>query len=400
MSAPTRDQRPNEGLLATKPLPIGRILTIAVLFCWGAIVAPEILDLQDQRRILHWSWWVFAVGYLLCFLTMRNALDAPRQGRGWIATYVMAGAGMAATLLTSDQSLSPVFLCVTAALCGFTLSPIEVAVVVVLQWLTIGVGVLHGNVQGQWSSVFVAMVVFAALVVQSAVREVFARRLIDRTMAELGTAHGQLQLAHEKLAAAQAALSERSRSEERLRIATDLHDSIGHQLTALSLNLEVIAHRAPPDLIERIDLTREMAKDILGDIRAVVMRLRGPEVNVRETLETMIRGIASPQVDVHIDDAIDLCHRATRAVAFRVAQEGLTNVMRHARATEAQVGLVIHGDEVLIEVRDNGVGSVGIAPGNGLHGMRERVESIGGRVEWSSSPDAGFLVSARLPIVP
>ena len=400
MNAPVSDPRPAQTVLATRPLPIGRTLTIAVIFCWAAILAPELLDQRNQSRIYHCSWWVFALAYLACFLVMRPAMDRPREGHGRVATFVMVACGIAATLLTPDDALSPVFLCVTAALCGFTLTAGEVKVVVALQWVTIAVGVVHGNVQGQWATIFAAMVAFAAIVVQSTVREIYARQVIDRTMVELGAAHEQLQEAHQELAAAQAALSERSRAEERLRIATDLHDSIGHQLTALSLNLEVIAHRAPAELAERIELTREMAKDVLTDIRAVVLRLRGPEVNLREDLEAMIRGIASPRVEVDIDDAIDQCHRATRAVAFRVAQEGLTNVMRHSGATQAHVTLAIDGDDVFVDVRDNGVGSATVQPGSGLQGMRERVTSIGGSVEWSSAPGVGFRVTARLPVLP
>ena len=237
------------------------------------------------------------------------------------------------------------------------------------------------------------MFAFAALAVEIAVREFSDRRLLARTMADLEKAHGRLATAH-------VLLSERSRSEERLRIARDLHDAIGHQLTALSLNLEVASHFASGPVAEPVSKSRDLAREVLRDIGEVVSQLRDPSPDLVAELQRLAQVITSPRTKVDVDPAIEALPTEVRQVVFRVVQEAVTNAVRHSAASHAWVIVRLHRDDVFITVRDDGAGVADLEPGNGLSGMRERVESIGGTLSWESVPGGGFTLSARMPANP
>ena len=85
-------------------------------------------------------------------------------------------------------------------------------------------------------------------------------------------------------------------------------------------------------------------------------------------------------------------------MVFRVVQECLTNVVRHSGAHHAWVAVDVVADDVVVQVRDDGHGAMSVTPGNGLQGMRERVEAYGGSLGWNSRPDHGFAVTARIPV--
>ena len=217
--------------------------------------------------------------------------------------------GIIATLLGPTESLSPVLLCVTTAMIGFVVSRGWVAVVVVVEWLVLVIAVIRGNELLAWAGAFAGMIAFAALAVEIAVREFYARRLVASTMADLEKAHGRLATAH-------VLLSERSRSEERLRIARDLHDAIGHQLTALSLNLEVASHLAAGPVAEPVAQSRDLAREVLRDIREVVSQLRDPSPDLVAELQRLAQVITSPRTKVDVDPAIESLPTEVRQVVF------------------------------------------------------------------------------------
>lgn len=371
---------------------VSTLLATAVVVAWAGIIGPAFFTPSLQGNLPP-MWWIASFGYLACFFGMRPALITPRTGDHQIAAMAMAGCGIIATLLGPTESLSPVLLCVTTAMIGFVVSRGWVAVVVVVEWLVLVIAVIRGNELLAWAGAFAGMIAFAALAVEIAVREFYARRLVASTMADLEKAHGRLATAH-------VLLSERSRSEERLRIARDLHDAIGHQLTALSLNLEVASHLAAGPVAEPVAKSRDLAREVLRDIREVVSQLRDPSPDLVAELQRLAQVITSPRTKVDVDPAIEALPTEVRQVVFRVVQEAVTNAVRHSAASHAWVIVRLHRDDVFITVRDDGAGVADLEPGNGLSGMRERVESIGGTLSWESVPGGGFTLSARMPANP
>jgi signal transduction histidine kinase len=382
---------------------VSTLLAFTVVVCWVGIVSPALTEPVGDLRVGP-LWWTATIAYLVCFFGMWPALTTPRTGRSQPPAIAMAVCGVVATLSGGLASLSPVLLCVTTAMIGFAIPQRWVFVVVLAEWATLAVAVGMGVETVSWAFAFAGMIAFAAIVVEISVREFYARALVASTSAELAQANAtlssantELAAAHQRLAQAQVLLAERSRAEERLRIARDLHDSIGHQVTALTLDLEVASHLAQGPIIEHVTRSKTLAREILAEMRAVVSALRDESANLPLELTRLAGSIPTLPVELDLGTGLDDVPAAVAIVAGRLVQEALTNAARHAGASRAGVVVRIDGGELLLEVRDDGKGSDVVSPGNGLLGMRERVAAVGGSVDWSTASGSGFVVRARIP---
>jgi PAS domain S-box-containing protein len=192
--------------------------------------------------------------------------------------------------------------------------------------------------------------------------------------------------------------------EERSRIARDLHDHVGQLLTGLNLGLSAVVEK--PDKEKLVDLKR-LATTILEDVRRISRDLRPAlldELGLESSIKRFARELTS-QSELKVDILIrvpDSLERDTATVIYRVTQEALTNVVRHARATHASVIVTTSADAVQLIIEDNGVGfnpnSVAISEHVGLSSMRERVELVGGMFALESLPEKGTTISVRLPL--
>jgi signal transduction histidine kinase len=207
----------------------------------------------------------------------------------------------------------------------------------------------------------------------------------------------ELQRARERLAS--------DLEEERRRIRRDLHDGLGPNLATIVMGLDEIraVHRDDPNRADT--LLRELkdqAREAIEDIRTLVYGLRPPALDdfgllgaIRHILATSTRG--SLVVDLRVPPSLPALPAAIEVAAYRIVQESVTNVLRHARAGHVEVALACHGDALLVVVRDDGRGLAnGVVAGVGLTSIRERVRDVGGRVTIRS--DAGTTVEAVLPV--
>src|SRR5699024_3518206 len=138
--------------------------------------------------------------------------------------------------------------------------------------------------------------------------------------------------AHVELKAAGILLAESTRTAERLRISRELHDLIGHQLTALTLNLQAARHLDAEHGRHHLDREDEVARGQLRDVRATAGRMRSRAADLRRSLEEMVEGIPGLGVEVATDPELDL--RDEHQIAFlRLAQEAVTNTIRHSGAS-------------------------------------------------------------------
>lgn len=198
-----------------------------------------------------------------------------------------------------------------------------------------------------------------------------------------------------QLTAARRQLEDQARDAERLRIARDLHDLLGHHLVALSLQLQ-LAERAEPEESRRaIERASSLTRLLLGDLRAVVSDLREPShADLVHALQSLAVHDASPRVEVRIlADRTPQDPQITQAL-LRAAQELVTNARKHANASHIRIEL----DHAELRVRDDGTGGP-IAEGFGLRGIRERLEALQGSLEIQSQP-GGTLVRVHLPAIP
>lgn len=210
----------------------------------------------------------------------------------------------------------------------------------------------------------------------------------------------------ETAARSRAEQARRQADEERLRIAQEVHDVVGHGLAAISMQADIALHLMPkrPEqagaALTAISRTSREALDelrvTLGAVRRGAERGPVPGVARLDALRERLAG-AGLAVDLRVTGERQDLPAAVDLAAYRVVQEALTNVLRHARVATAQVTVGYGAEELVVEVTDRGVGEVG-GTGHGLAGMRERVTALGGSLTAGPDPAGGFRVYARLPM--
>jgi two-component system sensor histidine kinase UhpB len=192
---------------------------------------------------------------------------------------------------------------------------------------------------------------------------------------------------------------------ERRRVAADLHDEIGQSLTALVLQLKHVAEREHPGSPAIRELVAA-AEGILDEVRSVARRLRPEaleELGLRSALlalATRVERAGGPDVEVRIAADVPPLAPDVELVVYRITQESLTNVLRHAGARHALVQLRIDGDAVTLDVQDDGTGFdvAGAGGDSGLRGMRERALLVGGTLKVDSRADEGTRVRLVVPL--
>jgi signal transduction histidine kinase len=255
-------------------------------------------------------------------------------------------------------------------------------------------GALYGML-AQWISIAVIFV--------------FVNQLIH-TSRERGILIIKLEAAKKALEAAQAREAELAVLRERERLARDLHDSLGHALVALTVQLEAVQrlYRVDPERASaQVDELKALTRSSMDALRRSIAGLRAPGLGDR----TLLPALQSLCVDFGqrtgltvactLDEEINTLSPALAETVWRIAQEALTNVEKHARANRVEVRLTHETRVVLIRIADNGVGLADGANADldhfGLRGMQERVEGLGGTLTLHN--DGGAVIEARLPVI-
>jgi signal transduction histidine kinase len=268
--------------------------------------------------------------------------------------------------------------------------PAVVVVLAIVPFVHVGMSVGEGLREGLG---VLAAVAFAAVVTKLLVREQQAR-------GELAEAHGRLReyaVQAERLAAVQ----------ERNRVARDIHDGLGHALTVVQMQIKaaraVLADAARADAV--LEKAQRQAEEALREVRRSVGALReqAPSVPLSDALRALAdeASAAGVRTEVCVTGSARALPAQTQESLYRAAQEGLTNVRKHARATHVQLRLdYSHTANVWLEVRDDGTGVAGdgtAPPGFGLVGIRERTALLGGRMTLDSAPGRGSTLRVEVP---
>ena len=207
--------------------------------------------------------------------------------------------------------------------------------------------------------------------------------------------------------AASSALALSAQEDERRRVAQELHDEIGQTLTAVLLELKRVADRSPEPLREQLGEAQEMTRASLDEIRRIARRLRPgalEELGLTSALKALANEITAHSdltVRTHVDSPVASplpeLGPSVELVLYRVAQEGLTNVVRHSGARRADVTLRSAPEGVELLVCDDGSGIGRTAEGGGISGMRERALLIGADLALGPGPRGGTRLSLRVP---
>ena len=200
-------------------------------------------------------------------------------------------------------------------------------------------------------------------------------------------------------------------AEERARIARELHDIVAHSVSVMVLQAGAIRHRLPDELADDAEALRgveQTGRSALAEMRRLLGAMRGDgdslELAPRPGLDRLDAllddvGRAGLPVELHVEGSPFPLPEAIDLSAYRIVQEGLTNALKHAHASRADVTVRYRPEELEIEVRDDGNGSSSSdGVGHGLVGVRERVKIYGGEMTAGAAAGSGFVLTTRLPI--
>jgi signal transduction histidine kinase len=262
-----------------------------------------------------------------------------------------------------------------------------------------------GLVYETWTSalingVTVSMAIFfVAVFAQMRLNEQQSRERAERLMLELEGANTQL-------AAYATQAEELAMTQERNRLAREIHDNLGHYLTIVNVQIEaakVIMDSDPDRALDAMNKAQELTQIGLARVRESVAALRESPVSNRpldKAIASLIEEAQSSGIvtEFKVTGETQALENKVALALYRAAQEGLTNVHRHARASRVDVLLDYKPSEVRLEVKDNGVGAAETGGGFGLLGIRERMQLLGGRLEISTDVGKGFWLTASVPV--
>ena len=380
-----------------------RLLRYAGLFTWLMVgwplatlwlePVPDGLDLGDALGAparVGWQAWLAYCLFGLCYSWLTRALGARRVGRADYVLLAMLIASAVAICYYSATGLGSILLMVVACVLPWLLPlPLGVAALVVSQF-SIAPVYVHGF-GFPWADALMQSMLYGGFCMF-----VFVTSLVARQQAQAREDQRRL---NAELRATRALLAESARVNERTRISRELHDLLGHHLTALSLNLEVAGHLVEGRAQEHVNQAHTLAKLLLSDVREAVSRLRTDDaIDMVATLAPLADHVAGLRIEMDMPEPFLLDDPERAHVLLRCTQEIITNSVRHAGATELRLDYAWDDGAVRLLARDDGRGAESPVAGNGLRGMRERLAAYGGAVDISTRPGAGFVLDIRLPL--
>ena len=213
-------------------------------------------------------------------------------------------------------------------------------------------------------------------------------------------AREELAAVNAELLSTRALLAETSRVEERVRISRDLHDTLGHHLTALSLQLDVASRLSEEPAADHVRQAHAITRLLLSDVRDVVSQLRERrQPDLAQSIRALVVEDSGLAIHLDLPDTLSVDDRSRAETLIRCIQEIVTNITRHAQAHNLWIRLEARADGIVLQARDDGRGAEVVSCGNGLTGMRERFEQLAGHVEFSAGRDSGFEIRGFLPTI-
>lgn len=338
------------------------IIVLGLIYLSVGIYGSHYIDSHPSLRL--------NVAYLTFLILLGGIISYLGKGNTWLLLLPMVGA--AVEILPGGWAV---------LVCG-------------LIWIIdiLPLGLLYGtDAMGTWAMPILAAVVFVAMFTQISVSERNARQ--------------QLARAHQDLRSYAAQVKELTVVQERNRMAREIHDGLGHYLTAINIQIkaaQAVLAQDPALSQEALKNAQTLTQEALADVRRSVSALREDPSSGRplpETLEHLLDEVRAGGIQAAL--AIRGVTRPLPAqvefTLYRTAQESLTNVRKHAKASQVQMNLDYLEKSIRLVISDNGIGAAQTSGGFGLVGLRERVELVGGKLLIESIPGLGFTITADLP---
>lgn len=374
-----------------------RLLRYAGLFTWALVGVPLIYtalfleggqDLSQPPQMSWQGWMAYALfGALYIWLT--RAMDGRRiRYTDYVLLLLLTGSAIAVSYY-SLSGLGSTLLMVVACVLPWLL-PLRIGVpwLIVSQFAVAPVYVI--GLEFDWAAALLQSILYAGFC-----GFIFVTSLVARQQAQARDDQRRL---NSELRATRALLAESARVNERTRISRELHDLLGHHLTALSLNLEVASHLTEGKAQEHVRQAHTLARLLLTDVREAVSQLReGGSIDVAAALRPLAENVPALDILMQIDEPLTMDDPERAHVLLRCTQEIITNTVRHANAGKLWIGVRREHGQIAIEAHDDGDGVEIILPGNGLRGMRERLQQYQGTLQVESRPGQGFRLRVCLP---
>jgi signal transduction histidine kinase len=257
------------------------------------------------------------------------------------------------------------------------------------------------SIIGVWTGLptYIAGQIFVLVFTQMAVGEEHARKEVERLVDELADANTRLREYNRQI-------EELAIVRERNRLAREIHDGLGHYLTTIYMQIQ--ASRAirlidPAKAEHSLEIAQNLTQEALADVRRSVAALRilpDENMSLTEKITRLVQGQSGAGIEIHLDILGNsrMISSPVELALFRTAQEGLQNIQKHARAKEAWLILSYEDKEqVILSVRDDGIGNESAGNGYGLIGLKERAQLLGGEFTATSEKGNGFTIEMKLP---
>jgi signal transduction histidine kinase len=381
-----------------------RLLRAAGLYTWALVGIPIILNVWflppsrgvDETTGLGINVPMTIVSYLafgLCYWLATRSLgsrDNASSIRGnFVLLMVLTTAAVAVGYFT-QTGLSAMLLLVLAGVLPWILSLRSAVAWLLLAHIPLVPSFMARDDFSFWEALFQSTfyVGFSAFVLVTA--------YVARQQAQ---ARDEQRRLNAELRATRMLLAESARVNERTRISRELHDLLGHHLTALSLNLEVAGHMTEGRALEHVKQAHALAKLLLTDVREVVSQLReGDAIDLGGALLLLTERVPALTIHMDIEEPLTLDDAERAHVLLRCTQEIITNAVRHAGARNLWIHCRRDGGQIVIDAHDDGRGADVVIAGNGLRGMRERLRQHGGNMTIESRAGGGFRLCLQVPV--
>lgn len=320
-----------------------------------------------------WAYVALFVSYLGCYLAATRkspTYTMPLAVRYLFLFGQIASAFALMVLLPVDYLpiLSIIWAAVLPAFFRFKTS-LVIIIVVVIVWFSTDAYINQENTLFT-GLLFGTFHLFALLAHHQTIQATRAKDALENKNAEL--------------LATQHLLAEANKQSERTRIARDLHDLLGHHLTALTINLQVASHLTEGEAKDKVLQCHQLSKLLLSDVREAVSTLRD---NQQLDLLTALKTLHAPGLEIvlNVQDQLSVEDLQIAETILRCCQEAITNTLRHGNASTIFITLTVDNSRYHLAIQDNGSAPSDINMGNGLKGMKERVERLNGQFSLSTS---------------
>ncbi|MFN8594870.1 MAG: sensor histidine kinase [Anaerolineae bacterium] len=364
---------------------------------YATVAAFSIVTLVVQASVMGASRWLgYVLGVIVYVIILTRTTRHETLPLRWLIASLVAQTTLVIVLtILSD------FYFLTAMLSFITVSVIESSLPRPKSFLAIGVLLV------------VLTLAFTAAVGMNAGLQIFLglgagflfMSAFTRAAQSERQAREQLEVANQQLAEYAAQVSQLATMRERNRLAREVHDSLGHYLTVINVQLEVVTkllESNPSKALEAAKRAKELASEGLSEVRRSVAALRPSPLDDR-SLPDALTGLIDTAREAGLLVTFEqsgLRRTLTpevETVLYRATQEALTNIRKHAHASTAQVRLAFDPNAVSLSIRDNGVGRQHDEDNVGLTALRERVTALNGTVAAENHPEGGFWIEVTLP---